>query len=127
MTALWPPASPSASSAPPRAAALAPPLSHLGTRQKRKTVPAGPVHKVKRSVARQRLEQRAAVLAQRAGLEHLLEDWLAVLEHAQVERDRSGVHAGYPRHIIRGMSSTKDKPRTYGEDEIPAQVLRVRP
>ena len=86
-----------------------------------KAVAAWTVDEVVRSVARERIEQWSAVLAQRAGLEHLLHDRLAVLQHAQVKRDRSRVDAGYTGHIIRCMSSTKDKPRTYSEDEIPAK------
>ena len=52
-------------------------------------------------MASERVQQWGAVLAQRAGLEHLLDDRLAVLQHAQVERDRARVDAGYAGHIIR--------------------------
>ena len=30
----------------------------------------------------------------------LLDDGLAIIQHAQVERDGAGVDAGYPGHII---------------------------
>ena len=71
-------------------------------------------------MARQRIEQRSAVPAERAGLENLLDDRLTVLQDAQVKRDGSRVNPCYAGH--NGfMSSTKDKPRTYSEDEIPAK------
>ena len=76
-------------------------LSDVGGRHQREAVAARTVDQVVGPVARQRVEQWGAVLAQRAGLEHLLDDRLAVLEHAQVKRDRSRVDAGYPGHIIR--------------------------
>ena len=50
----------------------------------------------------------------------MLDNRLAVLEHAQVKRQRSRVNTGYAGHNV-VMSSTKDKPRTYSEDEIPAK------
>ena len=95
-------------------------LPHVRGRHQRQAVAARPVDQVVGPVARQRVQQRSAVLAQRAGLEHLLEHRLAVLEHAQVKRDRARVDAGYAGHNA-SMSSTKDKPRTYSEDEIPAK------
>ena len=71
-------------------------------------------------MARQRIEQRSAVPAERAGLENLLDDRLTVLQDAQVKRDGSWVNPGYAGHNGL-MSSTKDKPRTYSEEEIPAK------
>jgi hypothetical protein len=75
-------------------------LSDAGGGDQRQTVAARPVHQVIGSVAGERVQQRPAVLAQRAGLEHLLDDRGTVLQHAQVKRDRSGVDTGYPGHII---------------------------
>ncbi len=51
-------------------------------------------------MAGERLKQRTAVLAERAGLEDLLENRLAVLQNAQVERHGSRVDTGYPGHMI---------------------------
>ena len=51
-------------------------------------------------MARERLEQRPAVLAQRTRLEYLLDDRFAVLEHAQIERHRSGVDRRYAELMI---------------------------
>ncbi len=79
-------------------------LSDVGRRHQRQAVAARAVDQVVRPVASERVQQRLAVLAQRPGLEHLLDDRFAVLEHAQVERDSSRVDAGYtgPGHIILG-------------------------
>ena len=51
-------------------------------------------------MARERVEQGATVLAERAGLEHLLDGGLAILQHAKIERNRSWVDAGYTGHMI---------------------------
>ena len=66
----------------------------------RQPVAARAVDEVIGAVAGERLQQRTAVRAERAGLEHLLDDGLAILQYAQVERDGAGVDAGYPGHII---------------------------
>jgi len=76
-------------------------LSDVGGRHERDAVAAWTVDEVIGTVALKRLQQRPAVLAQRAGLEHPLNDRPAVLQHAQVERDRARVDAGYARHMMR--------------------------
>jgi hypothetical protein len=52
-------------------------------------------------VARQRVEQGGAVVAQRPGFEYLLHHRLAVLEHAKIERHGPRIDARYTGHIIR--------------------------
>ena len=76
------------------------PLADVGGRDERQAVAARAVEEVVRPVARQRLEQRPAVLTQQAGVEDPLEDRLAVAQDAQVERDRSRVETGYSGHMI---------------------------
>ena len=71
-----------------------------GCGQERQSVAARTVDEVIGAVAGERLKQRTAVLAERAGLEDLLEHGLAVLQHAQVERHRSRVDTGYAGHMI---------------------------
>ena len=75
-------------------------LADVGCIHQWQAVTAWPVDEVVRTVGGQRLQQRRGVVTQRPGREHLLEDRLAVLEHAQVERHRSRVDAGYPGHMI---------------------------
>ena len=75
-------------------------LPDVGCGHERQPVAARTVDEVIGAVDGERLQQRPAVRAERAGLEHLLDDRFAVLQHAQVERDRTGVDAGYPGHII---------------------------
>jgi hypothetical protein len=76
-------------------------VSDVGGRHQRQAVAARTIDEVIRPPVCERIQQRPAVAARRAGLEHLLDDRLAVLRHAQVKGDGSRVDAGYTEHIIR--------------------------
>ena len=54
-------------------------------------------HEVVRAVAGERLDQRRRIGTHGLGREAALEDHLAVVEHADVERDRPGIDAGDAR------------------------------
>ena len=79
-------------------------LADLRHRHEREPVPGRPEHELERADVRERRDEQLRIGADVGGAEAALEDHLAVVERADVERDRPGVDARDSGHTSSSLA-----------------------